>query len=96
VSNNQRTSRKQRPRPPLPADLPPDAPFEVSRLREAAPWWVFNDQQTWRFIRDGRLGSINVGRRRYLTLALLRAFAASAEVKVYEAREAREARAVTR
>lgn len=49
-----------------------DDPIEISAVRTAAPWWPYNIYGTYRLIRRGDLRAIAIGRRRYVTVALLR------------------------
>lgn len=48
----------------------------IKEVRERHPWWPFSPWSTWVLIRDGKLGSVAVGRRRYVTEELLRQFVA--------------------
>ena len=47
-------------------------PLEIAAVREAAPWWPYGIDGTYRLVRAGALRAIAIGRRRYVTLALLR------------------------
>jgi hypothetical protein len=49
-----------------------DDPIEIASVREAAPWWPYGSDGTYRLVRRGDLRAIAIGRRRYVTLALLR------------------------
>ena len=48
----------------------------LNKLPTEAPHWPWSPWATGRLIRSGRLGCIQVGRRRLLTLELLDAFIA--------------------
>lgn len=45
--------------------------IEIGSLREKVSWWPFSAQSTYRRIRAGTLGSVAIGRRRFVTRALL-------------------------
>lgn len=47
-------------------------PIEIRTVRDAAPWWPYGVDWTYRLVRRGELRAIAIGRRRYVTLALLR------------------------
>ena len=51
-------------------------PIDIRSINRAAPWWPFGTDSTYRLVRRGELGAIAVGRRRYVTLSLLREFIA--------------------
>lgn len=51
-----------------------DDPIEIRAVQEHAPWWPFKVDTTYRLVRNGELRAIAIGRRRYVTLALLREF----------------------
>ena len=52
----------------------------LDRLSEF-PWWPFSQWQTAKLIRDGTLGCVRVGRRVFVTEALLRDFVERHTVK---------------
>lgn len=47
-------------------------PIEIRAVRVRAPWWPYGIDSTYRLVRRGELRAIAIGRRRYVTLALLR------------------------
>ncbi len=49
-----------------------DDPIEIPLVRAAAPWWPYGTDGTYRLVRRGELRAIAIGRRRYVTLSLLR------------------------
>lgn len=49
-----------------------DDPIEIRSVHEAAPWWPYGVDGTYRLVRRGDLRAIAIGRRRFVTLALLR------------------------
>jgi hypothetical protein len=49
-----------------------DDPLDIQALVDVAPWWPFGRHTTYRLVRSGELRAIAIGRRRYVTLALLR------------------------
>lgn len=49
-----------------------DDPIEIRSVRVHAPWWPYGVDGTYRLVRRGELRAIAIGRRRYVTLALLR------------------------
>ena len=57
-------------------------PIEISSVRKAAQWWPYGTDGTYRLVRLGQLGAIVIGRRRYVTLALLRECLARHTVEV--------------
>lgn len=56
------------------ADAAPgdDDPIDIPAVREAAPWWPYGVDGTYRLVRRGDLAAIAIGRRRYVTRRLLR------------------------
>lgn len=53
-----------------------ETPFPAAKAKEHAPWWPFGETWTLRLIRSGKLRAITAGRRRLVTVALLRAYLA--------------------
>lgn len=49
-------------------------PIAIADVRDAAPWWPYGVEGTRRLIRRGSLGAIAIGRRRFVTVRLLRDF----------------------
>jgi len=49
-----------------------DDPIEIPAVHEAAPWWPYGIDGTYRLVRRGDLRAIAIGRRRFVTRALLR------------------------
>ncbi len=47
-------------------------PIAINDVRANAPWWPYGTDGTYRLVRLGELRAIALGRRRYVTLALLR------------------------
>ena len=47
-------------------------PIEIRTVHVRAPWWPYDIDGTYRLVRRGELRDIAIGRRRYVTLALLR------------------------
>jgi hypothetical protein len=47
-------------------------PIGIADVHQAAPWWPYGIDGTYRLVRAGALRAIAIGRRRYVTLALLR------------------------
>jgi len=45
--------------------------IDVATLRAAVPWWPYSTHGTYRLIRAGKLGAVVIGRRRFVTRALL-------------------------
>lgn len=56
--------------------LTPMSLTPIKEVRERHPWWPFSPWSTWVLIRDGKLGSVTVGRRRFVSEELLRQFVA--------------------
>lgn len=49
-----------------------DQPLDIRALAEAAPWWPFGPDATYRLVRKQSLSAIAIGRRRFVTRRLLR------------------------
>jgi len=47
-------------------------PIEIRNVRHTVPWWPYGIDGTYRLVRHGELRAIAIGRRRYVTVALLR------------------------
>lgn len=45
--------------------------IDVANLRNVVPWWPYSTHGTYRLIRAKKLGAVVIGRRRYVTRALL-------------------------
>lgn len=45
--------------------------IDVATLRNVIPWWPYSTHGTYRLIRARKLGAVAIGRRRYVTRALL-------------------------
>lgn len=54
------------------SNLGDDDPIDIRGVRALVPWWPYNPDGTYRLVRSGDLGAIAIGRRRYVTLRLLR------------------------
>lgn len=57
---------------PATVALGDDDPIDIPAVRDAAPWWPYGVDGTYRLVRRGELGAIAIGRRRYVTRRLLR------------------------
>lgn len=53
-----------------------DDPFPAAKAKDHAPWWPFSAWWTLDLIRKGKLSAITSGRRRLLTIRLLRDYLA--------------------
>lgn len=51
-------------------------PIAITDIRASAPWWPYGVDGTYRLVRRGELRAVAVGRRRFVTIALLRDFVA--------------------
>ncbi len=51
-------------------------PIAINNIRQRAPWWPYGVDGTYRLVRRGDLRAVAVGRRRFVTIALLRDFVA--------------------
>lgn len=48
--------------------------FTVKAIKTHVSWWPYSTDATYRLIRDGKLKTVAVGRRRWLTSALIEEF----------------------
>jgi hypothetical protein len=51
-----------------------ETPFPAAKAKDHAPWWPFSAWWTLKLIRDGKLTAISSGRRRLLSVKLLRQY----------------------
>lgn len=51
--------------------LDPNELIAIADVRAAVHWWPYSSHGTYRLIRQGRLGCVKIGGKRYLTPALL-------------------------
>jgi hypothetical protein len=59
----------------------PDEPIALAEIKQHVSWWPFSSWWTAKLIRDKQLACIRIGRRVFVTRALLQEYAAAHVVR---------------